>query len=76
MDMPYLIRLYRYIKNGEEIATKVFYYPDRCIICKYFVTIYVSSSQTVSVRIAMLSNPRIGAYSKVHIILVNTSISP
>lgn len=35
--------------------------------------IYVSSSQTVSVKIAMLSNPLMGAYSKVHIKLVNTT---
>lgn len=35
--------------------------------------IYVSSSQTVSVKIAMLSNPLIGAYSKVHIKLVKTT---
>jgi len=35
--------------------------------------IYVSSSQTVSVSIAMLSKPRIGAYSSVHIKFVKTT---
>lgn len=36
-------------------------------------SVYVSSSQTVSVSIAMLSRPLIGAYSSVHIRLVKTT---
>lgn len=36
-------------------------------------SVYVSSSQTVSVKIAMLSSPLIGAYSNVHIKLVKTT---
>lgn len=55
-------------ENIQNLVLSFFYCFERT---RYF---YVSSSQIVSVSIAMLSRPCIGAYSRVHIKFVNITV--